>query len=233
MSRLRTRPGRRRAFLPSWLILLAACLPGCRKEPAAPISQQKFVDAYVQLVQARIDAAGDSVAYAAKRDRVFMDTGVKPADLRAFVEAGRRNPLPLRDAWQSIAARLDTLYGGVTSGPPAGLREALRTRGDTTSVSPRVIRPGTPARDTGPPVSRPADSSVGRRGVPGLPPGAPTADSSRARLPDVETRPTLQTPSISEDSIDKTEPPHRDTMPHAPAKAAGDTLPAGTPRDSG
>ncbi len=194
-------------LLPLWLLLPGSCLPGCaRKQPAA-ISEQRFVDAYVQLVQARIDAAGDSVAYAAKRDRVFLDAHLEPADLRAFVESGRKDPIALRDAWQDIAVRLDTLYGGVTSRPPAGLREALRTRGDTTSVSPRVISPGIPARSPRLPAPRP-----------------------------VETRPTPGAPPIAGDTLRRAEPERPDTSRRTPTGVARDTLssPAsGTPHDSG
>ncbi|HEY7462725.1 MAG TPA: hypothetical protein VIC59_12745 [Gemmatimonadota bacterium] len=145
MSRLLSRPRARGWLLP---LLLGALLPGCKERERPRLTQQQFVDVYLQLIQARIDAAGDSTAYAAKRDRVFQDARVKPDDLREFVAAGGDDPLALRDAWQSVAARLDTLYGGVTSRPPAGMREALRSAVDTTGsadstrpVKPRVIVP--------------------------------------------------------------------------------------------
>lgn len=98
---------------------------GCADRPHARISREQFVDAYVRMVRARIDAEGDSSAYAARRDRAFAEAGVSAQDMRAFVEGGRFRPEELRAAWQAIAVKLDTLYGGVTSRAPPDLREAF------------------------------------------------------------------------------------------------------------
>ncbi|MBA2563880.1 MAG: hypothetical protein H0V09_00450 [Gemmatimonadetes bacterium] len=105
-------------------VLLAAA--GCRSDAPVTIPREKFVEAYVRLVRARIDAEEDSGAYLKGRDAALHRTGVTPADLRAYVEAGNRDPEALRVAWQEIAAKLDTLYGGVTSELSPEMREALR-----------------------------------------------------------------------------------------------------------
>jgi hypothetical protein len=158
-------------------VLVAACVvTGCRgAKGERRMTRRQFVNVYVQLVQARIDAAGDSVAYAAKRDRVFLDARVKPEAMRAFVESARADPTEMRVAWREIAARLDTLYGGVTTGPPPGLRDAFRTRSDTT-LAGRAGAAGPPtrahsARPAGPPGP---DSSAPGKPRPALPPRSPS-----------------------------------------------------------
>lgn len=127
------------------------------------------METYIRLVRARIDTEGDSAAYAAARDRALAEAGVTARQMREFVEAGRRDPDELRDAWQAIAARLDTLYGGVTTEPPPELRGTI----------------GPPGRPPGNAIPRPAGAgprtgnASGARGsrtgaTPGAAPGAAT-----------------------------------------------------------
>ena len=108
---------------------MAACgftaIPGCVDEAPEAIPREKFVDAYIRLVRARIDAEGDSIAYMAARDEALRRAGVSASDLRRFVRVGGRNPQALSAAWQEIAAKLDTLYGGVTSELSPEMRRAL------------------------------------------------------------------------------------------------------------
>ena len=113
----------RRRARPFFAARVAGCgiLPASRDGDGGTISRQRFVDTYMALVQARIDTEGDPAAYAAARDLVLDQAGVRPSDLRAFVEAGRDDPERLQEAWRDIAARLDTLYGGVTTQPPPEL----------------------------------------------------------------------------------------------------------------
>lgn len=106
---------------------LIASVAACPGNGRPSLSRDEFVDAYIQLVRARIDARGDSAAYAAKRDQVFRQTAATPEEMRAFIRAGRRDPAALRGAWQAIAAKLDTLYGGVTAAAPPELRRAFES----------------------------------------------------------------------------------------------------------
>ncbi|MFN2431699.1 MAG: hypothetical protein ABR599_02565 [Gemmatimonadota bacterium] len=100
------------------LLPLGAAGADCAPEERAGLARDEFVEAYMALVRARIDADGDTAAYAAARARALERAGVSAAEMRAYVEDGRNRPEELGLAWQTIAARLDTLYGGVTGPPP-------------------------------------------------------------------------------------------------------------------
>lgn len=123
-----------RAF-PFAALVLPACAGG--GDDPQGLSRDRFVAAYVAMVQARIDAEGDSAAYRAARDRALERLGVTPAEMRTFVERGKQEPERLGDAWEAIAARLDTLYGGVTTEPPPAMQRELEAEGDTTEGDER------------------------------------------------------------------------------------------------
>jgi hypothetical protein len=119
-------------------------LLSCGEREPSGLSREEFVQIYVRLIRARIAAAGDSAAYAAARENIFDFAKVSAADMRGFVEAGKERPEELRAAWQAIAAKLDTLYGGVTEpppGPPEGLsRGAVAdTLGSPPARSPQAL----------------------------------------------------------------------------------------------
>ena len=116
-------PRRARALAAAGLLLASTA---CSREEPLPIPRERFVAAYVGMVRARIEAGGDTAAYVAARDRALAEAGVTARELEAYVAAGRERPEELRDAWQAVAAKLDTLYGGVTE-PPAELGEKLPT----------------------------------------------------------------------------------------------------------
>jgi hypothetical protein len=111
------------------LVLLA---PACTSddEPQG-LSRDRFVAAYVAMVQARIEAEGDSAAYLARRDRALERLGVTTREMRAFLEHGKQDPEQLGDAWEAVAAKLDTLYGGVTTEPPPVMRRELEAEVDS------------------------------------------------------------------------------------------------------
>lgn len=117
----------------------ALVLPACAGGGGDPqgLSRDRFVAAYVAMVQARIEAEGDSAAYRAARDRALERLGVTPAEMRTFVERGKQEPERLGDAWEAIAARLDTLYGGVTTEPPPAMQRELEAESDTTEDDER------------------------------------------------------------------------------------------------
>jgi hypothetical protein len=114
-------------------------LPACAGGGDDPqgLSRDRFVAAYVAMVQARIEAEGDSAAYRRVRDRALERLGVTPAEMRTFVERGKQEPERLSDAWEAIAARLDTLYGGVTTEPPPAMQRELEAEADTTEGGER------------------------------------------------------------------------------------------------
>jgi hypothetical protein len=154
---------------------LAFALPGCRSAADAPqgLSRDRFVTAYVALVQARIESEGDSAVYRAARDRALDRLGVTPAELRAFVERGKTEPEQLGDAWAAIAAKLDTLYGGVTTEPPPAMQRepGAETESGEESEGPELegetpdVRPQASAGTV--PDAQPAtDSTTRKRAAP-------------------------------------------------------------------
>jgi hypothetical protein len=120
--------------------VLLACAGG-GDEPQG-LSRDRFVAAYVAMVQARIEAEGDSAAYRAARDRALERLGVTPAEMRTFVERGKQEPERLGDAWEAIAARLDTLYGGVTTEPPPAMQRELEVEGEAPDADGEIGRDG-------------------------------------------------------------------------------------------
>lgn len=107
---------------------LLAC--ACSGDDPQGLSRDRFVAAYVAMVQARIEAEGDSAAYRAGRDRVLERLGVTTREMRAFLDYGKQDPERLGKAWEAIAARLDTLYGGVTTEPPPVMQRELEAEGE-------------------------------------------------------------------------------------------------------
>jgi len=124
-SRHRTSSGTAVAACRVLALALAGLAVACTDREPAELSREEFVNAYFRMVRARIDAQGDSAVYAAARDRALAEAGVTAREMRDFVEASREHPEEMRAAWQAIAAKLDTLYGGVTTEPPPEMREAL------------------------------------------------------------------------------------------------------------
>ena len=135
------------ALRPVLALALLACA-GSGDDPQG-LSRDRFITAYVAMVQARIEAEGDSADYRAARDRALERLGVTPDDLRALVERGKQEPEQLGEAWEAIAAKLDTLYGGVTTEPPPAMRRELEAEGDSPDADGEVGRDDPPDGDGG------------------------------------------------------------------------------------
>ena len=140
----------------------------CSPAESEGLSRDDFVTLYMRLVRARIDAQGDSAAYAASRDRVLQDAGVTEEQMRDFVASRGNDPEELRRAWIEIAVKLDTLYGGVTIADPVR---------DLRAKPPAPAETATP-KGTGPPDTDPVPDAVRSADTAGTPGAARSADTA-------------------------------------------------------
>lgn len=92
-------------------LALALVLPACdsdfpSSEGRAPIDRATFVETFVELRLAAIDAGSTSISEA-DRERVLSERGVSEDDLRAFIEVHGRNVPYMNEVWREIEEKLE------------------------------------------------------------------------------------------------------------------------------
>jgi hypothetical protein len=63
----------------------------------------------VELRRAANEAAGDTAAFAARREQILLDAGVTEEQLHAYVEAHGRNAEYMARIWETINTRLSDI----------------------------------------------------------------------------------------------------------------------------
>jgi hypothetical protein len=73
------------------------------------VTSDSFVQVMVELRRAANEAAGDTAAFAARRQQILLDAGVTEEQLHGFVEAHGRNVEHMARIWETINTRLSDL----------------------------------------------------------------------------------------------------------------------------
>jgi hypothetical protein len=90
------------------LLVAAAVSLSCRREPAAPLAQETFVEVMVALRRASTESA-DQADFEARKQVILERAGVTEDELRAYARRASRDARALSDAYDSISARLQRL----------------------------------------------------------------------------------------------------------------------------
>ncbi len=99
------RPHVRRRLL---LLVVATLLAACGRDRADLIDRETFVAVYVDLRVAGLRAP-DGMLPDTTRARILEAHGVDEQDLRAFADAHGANLTYVRDLWNEIEAKLDSV----------------------------------------------------------------------------------------------------------------------------
>ncbi len=104
---MRRRPPieRRRAFGAVAVLSALLCLGACGGAEEPTLSEDEYVDAYVELLRA-IDEEPDEAAASARAAEILARRGITEEDLAAFVERHRDDPKYLAEVWRRIEMRL-------------------------------------------------------------------------------------------------------------------------------
>ena len=87
------------------LVAAAVGLVSCRREPAAPLAQETFIEIMVSLRRASTESA-DQADFEARKQVILERAGVTEDELRAYARRAPRDARALSDAYDSISARL-------------------------------------------------------------------------------------------------------------------------------
>jgi hypothetical protein len=86
--------------------VLLSCSPGA---DSAIVTSDSFIQVMVDLRRAANQAAGDTAAFAARREQILLDAGVTEEQLHAYVEAHGRDVEHMARVWETINTRLSQL----------------------------------------------------------------------------------------------------------------------------
>jgi hypothetical protein len=86
--------------------VLLSCSPGA---DSTVVSSDSFIQVMVDLRRAANEAAGDTAAFAARREQILLDAGVTEEQLHAYVEAHGRDVGHMARVWETINSRLSPL----------------------------------------------------------------------------------------------------------------------------
>jgi hypothetical protein len=87
-------------------ILSAALLSCGTNAETTGVTSDSFIEVMVELRRTANEAAGDTVAFAARREQILLDAGVTEEQLREYVEAHGRNVEHMARIWEMINTRL-------------------------------------------------------------------------------------------------------------------------------
>ncbi|MEX0907806.1 MAG: hypothetical protein WD054_05705 [Gemmatimonadota bacterium] len=93
----------RRCLLASF----TACCAGCAQtDHPAGIADEQFIEVMVELRQAANVSGGDSIAFAADRDRILRERNLSEADLGEYVKAHSSDLQHFERVWEDVNERL-------------------------------------------------------------------------------------------------------------------------------
>ena len=91
------------------LLLLVVVAVGCGPEaPEGVIDREVFIEAYVDLRIAALDAENQEIGEAA-RDAILASHGIEADDLLEFAEVHARDLELMRDVWNEVEVRMDAV----------------------------------------------------------------------------------------------------------------------------
>jgi hypothetical protein len=90
-------------------ILSAALLSCGTGAETTGVTSDSFIEVMVELRRTANQAAGDTVAFAARRVQILLDAGTTEEKLREYVEAHGRNVEHMARIWEAINTRLSHL----------------------------------------------------------------------------------------------------------------------------
>jgi hypothetical protein len=90
-------------------ILSAALLSCGTGADTTGVTSDSFVQVMVELRRAANQAAGDTAAFAARREQILLGAGVTEEQLHEYVEAHGRNVEHMARIWETINTRLSDL----------------------------------------------------------------------------------------------------------------------------
>jgi hypothetical protein len=90
-------------------ILSAALLSCGTGAETTGVTSDSFIQVMVELRRTASQAAGDTVAFAARREQILLDAGVTEEQLREYVEAHGHNVEHMARIWETINTRISDL----------------------------------------------------------------------------------------------------------------------------
>ena len=75
--------------------------------PSSDLSEEKFVEVYVQLSIAKEMFAADTVKLKEERERIFEEAGVTQDEMNAFVKRCNQKPDRWARVWKKIVEKLE------------------------------------------------------------------------------------------------------------------------------
>jgi hypothetical protein len=90
-------------------ILSAALLSCGTGADTTGVTDDSFVQVMVELRRAANQAAGDTTAFAARREQILLDAGVTEEQLQDYVETHGRNVEHMARLWETINTRLSDI----------------------------------------------------------------------------------------------------------------------------
>jgi hypothetical protein len=85
------------------IVLLLLCVP----RSSIGLSEEKFVEVYVQLSIAKEMFAADSVKLEEEKNRIYGETGVTRDEINAFVDRLNQEPQQWARVWKKIVEELE------------------------------------------------------------------------------------------------------------------------------
>jgi hypothetical protein len=131
--------------------ILSAVLLSCSHgADTAVATRDSFIQVMVELRRAANQAAGDTAAFAARREQILLDAGVTEGQLHAYIEVHGRDVEHMARVWETINTRLSDLEE-----QPEPLEDADPPAGE--SGTEAVLPDGdAPQQNDSPPARRPA-----------------------------------------------------------------------------
>lgn len=89
------------------IVVIILLLLLCGPRPSSGLSEDKFVEVYVQLSLAKEMFAADSAKLEQEKDRVFKEAGVNREQIDKFVGELSQDPQKWAGVWKKIVEKLE------------------------------------------------------------------------------------------------------------------------------
>lgn len=89
------------------IVVIILLLLLCGPRPSSGLSEDKFVEVYVQLSLAKEMFAADSAKLEQEKDRVFKEAGVNREEIDKFFSRLSQDPQKWAGVWKKIVEKLE------------------------------------------------------------------------------------------------------------------------------